>query len=119
MLVEDNVPIRTLFARTLIKAGHTVIAFREGTEALRHLVDNMPDVAVVDLNLPGASGVDIMKYIRAQDHLRGTKIILASANNIHASSAEGRLADVILRKPVLPYELVVAVQRMEKERAFL
>jgi signal transduction histidine kinase/CheY-like chemotaxis protein len=68
LLVEDEVEVTGSLSRILEKWGHQVTAVRDGTSALRRLAggENEFDICITDLNMPGASGFDVVRAIREQ-----------------------------------------------------
>ena len=70
LLIEDDRDIAALFRHVLDMAGyHTEIALN-GLEAMEMLSSGTPDIVLLDLQLPGVSGVDILKKMRADERLK-------------------------------------------------
>jgi signal transduction histidine kinase/ActR/RegA family two-component response regulator len=66
VIVEDNADVRELLALKLKRLGHSVDAAPDGVEGLQRLVDVKPDLALIDLGLPGIDGYEVAKKAREQ-----------------------------------------------------
>ena len=80
-LIEDDERIRQSLARALAESGHEVVTSATGLAGLQMLVDNPPDVAVLDLGLPDVDGVDLLKMLRAVSRV---PVIAATARDDEA-----------------------------------
>jgi CheY-like chemotaxis protein/anti-sigma regulatory factor (Ser/Thr protein kinase) len=65
-IVEDNNDVRDLLRRKLSRLGHHVITARDGIEGVRILLGKKPDLALVDLGLPGMDGYAVAREVRRQ-----------------------------------------------------
>lgn len=74
-IVEDNNDVRDLLRLKLKRLGHEVVDAPDGNEGLRTILDERPDLAIVDLGLPGIDGFEIAKEVRAK---LGTGIVLVA-----------------------------------------
>ncbi len=61
LIVEDEQPINNLIAKNLILTDHTPICVYDGAAALEYLREDPPDLAILDVMLPGLSGFDLIK----------------------------------------------------------
>ena len=84
---------------------------RHGDDALKRIREISPDIVVLDLNLPGTSGADLLTYIRADERLAKTRVILATADERQAETLTDD-ADIVLLKPVSPSQLKDMALRM-------
>ncbi len=110
LIVDDDVEICETFSDILTHAGHEVHAIRSGTEAFKALRRLSPDVILLDMNLPGVSGVQLLSYIRHMRRLGHARIIIVTGHPELAESAKAVWgADLSLTKPVSPRELLDAV----------
>lgn len=66
LLIEDNEDIRTLLASRLKRMGHQVLEEATGTEGVESAVAKRPDVAIIDIGLPGLDGYEVARQIRAK-----------------------------------------------------
>ena len=86
LLVEDNLIEIMKMKRTisLLKLKHTIHEAKNGEEALQFLEDkaNIPDIILLDLNMPKISGIEFLKILKANDDLKHIPtIILTTSNN--------------------------------------
>jgi signal transduction histidine kinase/ActR/RegA family two-component response regulator len=66
LVIEDNADIRDLLRLKLRQLGHKVDAAEDGTKGLEKLLASPPDVALVDIGLPGLDGYEIARRVRAE-----------------------------------------------------
>jgi DNA-binding response OmpR family regulator len=69
LIVEDDPNIRKLVRVNLTKRGYTVSEAEDSHQAIAHFQAEPVDLVVLDLMLPGLSGVDVCKWIREPNHL--------------------------------------------------
>ena len=82
LIVEDDQRIRERLTRALAERGHTVNARRTGFEGLTAVVEEGPDVVILDLGLPDVDGTEVLKMIRAVSRVL---IIVATALSLGAA----------------------------------
>jgi DNA-binding response OmpR family regulator len=99
LVVEDEYDISLIFARALQSAGYDTEIVRSGDTALTWLAAAVPDLVILDLQLPRVPGTKILRYIRAEPRLADTRVIVATAYSNMAAGLQDR-ADWILIKPV-------------------
>lgn len=99
LIIEDDVDLATIFSEALQAAGYNTEAVHEGDIALARLASTIPDVVVLDLHLPHVAGTDILRRIRADRRLAGTRVMVATADPRVATMLEAE-ADLILLKPI-------------------
>jgi two-component system, LuxR family, response regulator FixJ len=63
-LVDDEAPVRVALGRLLRLAGHTVLAFGSGDEFLASLPARMPDCVLLDVHMPGLTGLQVQARLR-------------------------------------------------------
>jgi len=103
LIVEDDPKLNDIISITL-QDDFEFEACKDGNSALERLKIIIPNIVVLDLNLPGTSGVDILTYIRSDKRLERTRVILATADERQAETLTDE-ADIILLKPVSPAQL--------------
>jgi CheY-like chemotaxis protein len=103
LVIEDDPQLNKIYSISL-RNDFEVESCVDGGEALTRLAEIVPDVVVLDINLPGASGVEILAHIRADTRLAKTKVIISSANERIAEELDDK-ADLVLLKPVSPRQL--------------
>ena len=118
LIVDDNGVLRALLAQALEAAGYVAIAADSGESALEVVRFDPPDLCVVDHVMPGMSGADLVRALRASDdeQLRRMPVIGLSG----ASGAERILleagADAALPKPFREGPLLELVERTLRGR---
>ena len=111
LIADDEAGLRLLLRRALGGAGHDVVEAVDGDEAATLLPLHRPDVAILDVTMPGRSGLDVCRLIRADPGLRHIGVIVASAS-VTEEIALAAGADVFLPKPFSPRALLAAVVRL-------
>jgi DNA-binding response OmpR family regulator len=103
LIIEDDPQLNTIMSITL-QADFVIETCIDGNAGLERLKQTSPNVVVLDLNLPGASGKEILQSIRADERLSKTRIILTTADERQAETLRED-ADIVLLKPVSPAQL--------------
>ena len=99
LVIEDSQTQAIILAEALQAAGFEVEIIITGDAALARLADVVPDIVVLDLHLPGVSGIDILRYIRAEARLGKTRVIVVTIEPQAADIIQDD-ADLVLLKPV-------------------
>ena len=97
-VVEDDPQLSQIFTLTLSESFETE-AITDGAKALLRLSEVVPHLVVLDLNLPGASGAQILHAIRTDSRFKSTRVILATADSRQADELQDK-ADIVLLKPI-------------------
>ena len=108
VVADDDVDIRDLVELKLTQAGYEVRAAANGVEALDDIRRDPPQLAVLDVMMPGLSGIDVLREIRADDTLKDVRVVLLTARSRDTDVDMGFStgADDYLIKPFSPRELV-------------
>ena len=111
LVVDDEPDITALVAYHLAKAGYRVSTAANGADALKAAAEHRPDIVVLDLMLPGLSGLDVLQTLRKQDETRDVGVIMLTARREEADRIRGLSlgADDYLTKPFSPNELTLRV----------
>ena len=75
MVVDDSLTVRKITSRLMAREGYQVLLARDGVEALEQLLEAMPDVMLVDIEMPRMDGFDLTRNIRADARLKHLPII--------------------------------------------
>ena len=112
LVVDDEPHIVALVAYHLAKAGYRVTTAANGTDALARANRERPSLVILDLMLPGMSGFEVLKKLRARDHTRDVAVLMLTARRDEPDRIEGLSlgADDYLTKPFSPQELVLRVK---------
>jgi CheY-like chemotaxis protein len=109
VLVADDEPgIRLLLGRLLRGDGHDVLEAADGDAALESILLNHPEVAILDVMMPGLTGLDVCRLVRADPGVSRTPLLVLSANGEEGEALRAG-ADAFLGKPFLPSRLLDAV----------
>jgi two-component system cell cycle response regulator DivK len=112
--VEDNPDNRMLIRDLLQFRGYRVVEVSDGGEALAAAEREHPDIILMDVQLPGISGLDVARQIKARADLRHIPIVavtsFALSGDDKRAFAAGCNADVA--KPYEPRELLKVIQRL-------
>ena len=114
LIVDDEVALAEVYAIILHEAGFEPQMLHHGRSASTRLREIVPTLVVLDLNLPGISGYDLLKQIRADPRLGQTRVIITSGDTQTAAmiAGEGK-ADIILVKPVSQEQLRTFALRLK------
>ncbi len=112
LVVEDESDLAELVAFNLRQAGHTVTVARDGATAFGELRRNPPDLIVLDLMLPDASGTEICRRLRRDASTERIPVVMVTARGEEVDRVVGFEvgADDYITKPFSPRELVLRVQ---------
>jgi two-component system cell cycle response regulator DivK len=97
LFVEDSEVELLAYRKAMEREGYCVHWAKDGLEAMRMLHNIIPDLVLLDLLMPKFDGVDVMKFIQAQEELKLVPIIIFSTNSIIDSDDEGLLEGAIKR----------------------
>ncbi len=112
LVVEDNEALRAGLVLNLERQGYRVESAADGGEGLRKALDTRPDLVVLDIVLPGKTGLDILSELRRRR--RDVPVLILSARNRTEDKVEGLNigADDYLAKPFDLAELLARVEAM-------
>jgi len=117
LIVDDEESLRRVLQVQLENRGHEISLAKNGLEALTVLADSPHDLVLTDLRMPGLSGLELLKRIRA-DH-PGTEVILLTAFGTIENAVEAMQSGAYhyVTKPVRFDELAIVVERaLERSR---
>jgi DNA-binding response OmpR family regulator len=114
LVADDDEDILTLVAFRLERSGCDVVKARNGDEALRLAGELVPDLAVLDVMMPGLDGYEVTRALRRADRTRELPVILLTARAEEADVARGMAAgaDDYVRKPFDARDLRERVERL-------
>lgn len=113
LIVEDESAMASAIQRVLRPAGYETEVASDGFQAGALLGTFKPAVLTLDLNLPGLPGMDVLRFVRNNDALRDTRILVVSAKAQAAlDDALACGADAALAKPFDNGELLDCVNRL-------
>ena len=114
ILVVDDEPANRLLIKTVLEhAGHTLLEAAEGPVALETALEHRPDLLLLDLSIPGMSGTEIVRAIRARTETAEITIALYTASAIHPAFRDFmELYGIrhVIPKPAEPQALLRAIE---------
>jgi len=105
LVVEDDEDLRRLFRTALALAGYDVVEAGDGLEALQRIDHSPPDLVILDILLPGLSGMVVQQEIAAQAMTRQIPIVVITGSAIDPGDLN---VACFLRKPITPDQLIDA-----------
>jgi two-component system phosphate regulon response regulator PhoB len=119
LVVEDEADIAALIAYQLTREGFRVETAAKGSDALAAVNREIPDLLVLDRMLPGMSGDEILRSLKADESTRGIPVLVLTAKREQEERIKGLElgADDYLTKPFSPRELVLRVQAILRRAA--
>jgi DNA-binding response OmpR family regulator len=114
LLCEDQPALRELMRAALAAGDYEIIEAADGEESLRLARELRPDLVVLDMVLPGRSGLDVLAELRRDASLGGTRVVLCTAHkaSLAGDNGEGLGADRCVAKPFSPRELAEVVEEL-------
>jgi CheY-like chemotaxis protein len=114
LIAEDEADIRDLISFTLQFSGHTVVATKDGQEALEMALQEMPDMILMDVRMPRMTGYDACRRIKEEPTISHIPVVFLSAKGQDVEIRAGLDAGATeyLLKPFAPYELVERVTQL-------
>lgn len=102
VLIEDNILNARLAERLLMKAGHEVETLIDGEQGYAHIIENPPDILLLDLGLPDIDGQTVAALIRQNPDLYHLPIVAFTSwpEAMAAEIAEAYGCDGVINKPI-------------------
>lgn len=79
MVVDDSLTVRKITGRLLAREGYQVLTAKDGVDALEQLLDVVPDVMLVDIEMPRMDGFDLTRNVRGDERLKDVPIIMITS----------------------------------------
>jgi chemosensory pili system protein ChpA (sensor histidine kinase/response regulator) len=108
MVVDDSLTVRKITGRLLEREGYQVLTAKDGVEALEQLSETVPDVMLVDIEMPRMDGFDLTRNVRADPRLKSVPIIMITSRTAdkHRAYAQEVGANAFLGKPYQEEQLL-------------
>lgn len=119
LVVEDEAAIQELLRFSLVQAGFDVEVVGDAEAALQAIKSRLPAVALLDLMLPGISGTELARRLRADARTRELPLIMVTARAEEQDRVRGLDigADDYVTKPFSPKELIARIRAVLRRRA--
>mgnify|MGYP006269154577 FL=1 len=116
LLVEDESDVVDLLRYHLRKAGFKVLVENTGSAGLETVRQNMPDAVVLDIMLPGMTGLEVCRAMKSDPALAGVPVLMLTAKSDVKDRVKGLElgAEDYVTKPFSPKEVVLRVQALLK-----
>lgn len=111
LIIDDDEMLATFFASAFTDADFEVCTIYDGRKALSYLDDHVPNVVVLDLQLPYVSGEQLLSFIRQDARFEQTWVSVTSIEGTRAGYLHEQ-ADIVLTKPVAYDQLVQLAERV-------
>ena len=114
LVVEDEIDVALLISYNLEAEGYVVESVARGDEAELRLAESLPDLVILDWMLPGLSGIEICRRLRARETTRTLPVIMVTARNEESERVRGLAvgADDYVVKPFSVIELMARVHAL-------
>ena len=112
LIVDDEAPIREMIAVALEMAGYECMEADNANKAHALIVDNKPDMVLLDWMMPGATGIEFARRLRKEEATADIPIIMLTAKGDEDNKIKGLEAGVddYITKPFSPRELVARLK---------
>ncbi|WP_281018544.1 MULTISPECIES: response regulator [unclassified Minwuia] len=112
LVVEDNMLVQEVYASALQQLDCDVVTADDGQEALELAAEETPDLIIMDVMLPGVSGLDLVRQMKADPALKDVPIIVVTT--MATAGDESKVletgADAYLAKPIQVDQFIEAVR---------
>ncbi len=114
LVADDDDDILLLVSTRLKRDGYDVVSASSGDRALELARERKPQLAVLDIGMPGLDGLQVLEQIRADAELAGTRVLLLTAKAQESDVRRGYSAgaDAYVRKPFSPADLSTRVREL-------
>lgn len=113
MIADDEPSIRLLVTATIASDQITVLEAADGDEAWTLIEQHRPELVLLDIQMPGQTGIELTRQIRGNPSLASTRIVVltskAQATDVTSGLAAG--ADLYLTKPFSPISLLAYLEQ--------
>ena len=117
LVADDSRTLRTYVRRTLAEVGHHVEVACDGFEAVRMIEAECPNVAILDINMPGKDGFGVLEELKGMGApYCDLPVILLTRNKSQALETLGKQVGAFLHKPASRRVLIETVKRFLHDR---
>lgn len=116
LIIEDDHEMLKMLERLLRHAPYTLMLALSASQALAILQETAPDLILLDLAMPGITGIDILRYVRAAEHLQPCKVIVITARPQMLPAAAKYGYDGVLMKPLHQNDLLQLIADVLQQR---
>jgi len=109
-VVEDDDDLGEAITFVLQEAGFETELIQDGLNAMQRIRQQAPNLVLLDMHLPGMSGLEILDRVRADSRFEKVRVMVTTADLTMAKAVEGK-ADMIFTKPYSVTELLSSVAK--------
>ena len=113
LIVEDELQLASILSRVLTRSGHRVHTVATGADARDAFEDSVPDVLVLDINLPDETGWSLLRWLRSSG-IGQPRVVVVTAANPVASRIQELRPDAVLTKP-FPVDALIRIANQPVE----
>jgi chemosensory pili system protein ChpA (sensor histidine kinase/response regulator) len=119
MVVDDSLTVRKITSRLLEREGYQVLTAKDGIDALEQMKKHLPDLMLVDIEMPRMDGFELSSRVRQDSRSAGVPIVIISSRTAekHRSRAEQIGVNAFLGKPYQEAELLAQLATYVPQRA--
>ena len=112
LVADDDRDILDMVSFILTHAGYTVIGVSDGSEAIASIEADPPELAILDVMMPGLSGIEVLRRVRKNETVKDLTVILLTVLSSDSDVAAGLAAGAsdYVTKPAILSELLQTVQ---------
>jgi chemosensory pili system protein ChpA (sensor histidine kinase/response regulator) len=117
MVVDDSITVRKVTQRHLLKQGMEVLLAKDGQDAVEQLRENLPDVMLVDIEMPRMDGYELTTHVRSDARLKDIPIIMITSRSgdKHRDKAMALGVNLYMTKPYQEEHLLRNINRLLPE----
>jgi chemosensory pili system protein ChpA (sensor histidine kinase/response regulator) len=117
MVVDDSLTVRKITSRLLEREGYQVLTAKDGVDALEQMRGTLPDIMLVDIEMPRMDGFELAKNVRADSRTHGIPIIVVTSRTAekHREQAQRLGVSGFLGKPYQEAELLDRISQLLPE----
>ena len=119
MVVDDSLTVRKITSRLLSREGYRVETAKDGVDALEKMHDILPDMVLLDVEMPRMDGFELARIMRDNDKLRDVPIIMITSRTAdkHSNHALEIGVNVYMGKPYQEAQLLEQIELLLKQTA--
>jgi CheY-like chemotaxis protein len=112
VIADDEPSMRLLVHATIESDDYNVIEAGDGSQAWEMIQQHKPSLVLLDVQMPGKSGLEVLQLVKADPSLASTRVILLTAKAQESDIESGLIAgaDFYLTKPFSPLDLLTRVE---------
>jgi chemosensory pili system protein ChpA (sensor histidine kinase/response regulator) len=114
LIADDSVSMRQSLRQMLTWAQYTILEARDGMVALEQLLEHVPDVLLLDIEMPNLNGYDLLRAMRSYPQLAHVKTVVLTSRSSekHKGQARALGAHLYLTKPVVSEVLLATIKEL-------